>query len=94
MEGTVDGKPALGLIRRDGSVAGDRTLLERVDVVVAMGDSFADGRLFARSEGDPLVSTLTTTRAFDRVVTVDLYGLQDSRKAKVAVAADRGPSQT
>lgn len=73
IEGVVDGKPTVGIVHRDGSVTGTVRLMKRVEVVVALGDSFADGSLVASTVGDPLVSTLTTTRACDRVHAVELF---------------------
>lgn len=73
VEGTVDGVPTTGIIRRDGSISGDRALLERIAVIVAMRDSLAGGTLIADDAGSPLVSTLTATRACDRVVAVEIF---------------------
>lgn len=75
----MDGTPTIGIIRRDGSILGDRPLLERVAVVVAMRDSLADGTLVAGDAGSPLVSTLTTTRACDRVDVVEIFGAARGR---------------
>lgn len=72
VEGVVDGAPVSAVVGSDGSVAGDRALLQRAHLVVAVGDTFDEGRLGAAMGGEALATTLTLTRACDRVLQVDM----------------------
>lgn len=68
----VDGHMAEAVVRTDGTVLADRVLLERARCVVAMGDTFDDGRIPATMGADPLSSTLTLLRASDQVLRFDM----------------------
>jgi hypothetical protein len=72
VEGTVDGQPVIGVIRSDARVSGHRRLLKRAELVVAIGETFDDGRLVASLDQDPLTSTLTLARACDWVSSIEL----------------------
>lgn len=74
IEATVDGSPTVAVVHRDGTVHGEKRLLQRVELVVSLGESFAGGRLAASKGRDPLATTLTTTRACDAVHSVEVYG--------------------
>lgn len=74
VEGTVDGRPSVAVVHRDGTVVGERALLRRVDLVVALGDTFGDGRTTASIGYDPLASTLSIARAYDSVHSIDVFG--------------------
>ncbi|MGH9088214.1 MAG: STAS domain-containing protein [Acidimicrobiales bacterium] len=92
VEGMIDGQPVAAVVRRDGTVDGDRTLVGRAGLVVAMGDAFDDGRVPAALYGDPLAAVLTLTRACDKVrsVQVDLPGAVAMRPAARAARSPSG----
>lgn len=75
--GIVDGLPVVALVRRDGSVSADRPLMRRVDLVVALEDTIAAAPVSAGVGVDPLVTTLTATRACDSVSSVVLFAAGD-----------------
>jgi hypothetical protein len=77
VRGFVDDRPAT--VRwRPGALDGDRDVLRRAEVIVAMGDEFALDRerppASASLAGPPVVVLLTIVRAFSRVTAVDLHG--------------------
>lgn len=72
VSGLVDGAVVAAVVGTDGSVTGDAALLARAGLIVAVGDTFDDGRLPARLGGEPLATTLTLTRACDAVRQVEL----------------------
>lgn len=86
IEGMVGNAPVTGVIRRDGTVSGEPRLLDRVDLVVKLGDSFDSGRLPASKGCDPLASTLTVARACDRVLAVAVYGASSRSETPGVVA--------
>lgn len=67
VEGVVDGAPVSAVVRRDGSVSAEPSLLARAQLVVALRDTVDGGRRGATLEDDPLAVTLTIARACDRV---------------------------
>lgn len=75
VEGMIDGQGSVAVVFRDGSVTGHARVLRRIDLVAALEDSFDGGRIVASTREDPFVTTLTATRALDRVRAVSLYGL-------------------
>ncbi|MGH9083350.1 MAG: hypothetical protein ACRDY3_06410 [Acidimicrobiales bacterium] len=72
IEGTVENQRVGAIVRQDGSVAGDRPLLDRARLVASIGDTFDGGRLPAGVGTDPLPSALTLVRACDRVQSVQM----------------------
>lgn len=72
VEGTVDGRSVKAVVRSDGTVAGDGALVDRANLIVALGDSFDGGQVLASLDGSPLAATLTLTRACDRVQSVEM----------------------
>ena len=72
VDGVVEGQRVTAVVRRDGSVDGDRLLIDRARVVVALGDTFDSGRLTASVGVDPLTSVLTVTRACDEARMVQM----------------------
>jgi hypothetical protein len=77
VRGFVEDRPAT--VRwRPGAIDGDRDVLRRAEVIVAMGDEFALDRAGAPARaslaGPPVVVLLTVVRAFSRVTAVDLHG--------------------
>jgi hypothetical protein len=77
VRGFVEDRPAT--VRwRPGALDGDRDVLRRAEVIVAMGDEFAlergQGPAPASLAGPPVVVLLTVVRAFSRVTAVDLHG--------------------
>jgi hypothetical protein len=70
--GVVEQTSVNAVVRTDGGMSGDRLLLRRADLVVALGDTFDDGRIAAGSPGSPIATTLTLLRACDRVTNVSL----------------------
>lgn len=47
VEGVFEARPVRAVVGRDGTVAGDGLLLERARLVVALSDTFDNGRLHA-----------------------------------------------
>lgn len=70
VEATLDGAPTSAIVRRDGSVVVDRRLRTRLDIVRALGDTLATGRLAVVGR-DPLTSLLTIVRSCDGVRSVN-----------------------
>ncbi|HLW46006.1 MAG TPA: hypothetical protein VKR78_07295 [Acidimicrobiales bacterium] len=74
VEGIVDGRSTTAIVYCDGTVVGVPALVDRVGLVVSLGDTFGDEEMKASIGRDPLISTLTTVRAYDRVSSIDVFG--------------------
>lgn len=72
VDGLVENGPVTAVVRQDGTVDGDRCLLDRARLIVALGDTFEGGRLTASLGSDPLASVLTVTRACDETRMVQM----------------------
>lgn len=72
VEGVVEELRVAALVRDDGGVVGDRSLLRRTALLVRMGEEFDSGRIPATVGDSALASTLTLIRACDRVLAVEL----------------------
>ena len=71
LRGFVDGAPVKAVVRADGTVVAHQALLERAQIVEALGETFDEGRIKARLDGSPLVASLTLLKGFDRILSVD-----------------------
>jgi hypothetical protein len=76
VRGIVDGYPTIARWRPD-HLDCDHEVLQRVQVIVAMGEEFrpADGpgpAIAASIEGPPLAVLLTVMRAFTRITSIDV----------------------
>jgi hypothetical protein len=80
VEGMVDGRSTTAIVYRDGTVVGAPALLDRVDLVVSLGDTFGSDDLMASIGRDPLISTLSTARAYDQVSSIDVFRLPAERR--------------
>lgn len=93
VEGTVDGCRSVAFIYRDGSVAGDRALLQRVELVVSLGETF-DGGMPATVGKDPLISTLSIARAYDSVRSIDVYSARGQRVPRTQPRPPKGSEES
>lgn len=81
IEGVVEEHRVRAVVRRDGTIVGDARLLARADLVVALGDEFADGRRARLDREDPVATSLTLVRACDQVGAVQmLFPVPESRR--------------
>jgi hypothetical protein len=72
LHGVVDNSDVCAVVRTDGSIAADEALIQRAHLVVALGETFADGLMAASLSRGPLNAALTLTRACDRVTSLEM----------------------
>jgi hypothetical protein len=72
LDGQVDGSPVSAIVRTDSSIVADTALLQRAQLVMALGETFDDGRVAASLSAGPLPAALTLLRACDRVNVLEM----------------------
>jgi hypothetical protein len=72
IEGEVDREAVQAVVRHNGAVLADPPLLERAQVLVALGETFNHGRIAACLSDDPTAAALTLIRACNRVHSIEM----------------------
>jgi hypothetical protein len=83
IQGEVDREPVQAVVRLNGAVLADPPLLERAQLLVALGDTFDHGRIAASVSDGPTAAALTLIRACNRVHAIEMQVPRPSQKRRL-----------